>query len=238
MVYVGILAAGLGVRINRQDIPKPFLPLGEKPIVVHTLEQFLINENIQKIIIVVHESWKLYAEDVLSRIDTMGNELTIISGGVNKTISIQILTEYITSTYGVNSDDLLLTHDAVRPFVTQRLIDESISVAKQYGASSVAMATNDTIVLTKDSSTLSEIPPKHTMLAQQTPVTFNLKTLNEVFDDVLIQGISLDAETELARLYILRGHTINLVTGEYSNMKIINPYDLEVAEALLKERFK
>ena len=238
MVYTGVLAAGIGLRMNRQDMPKPFLPLGKKPIIIHTLEQFFISPNVEKIIVVVHEYWKRYAEDLISKHDTMGKDVVVIAGGANKTASIKMIVEHIDTSRGIDENDILLAHDAVRPFITQRMIDENIETAKKVGAANTVMPTNDTIVVTQDGRTLAEVPPKTAMLAQQTPITFNLKLLNAVFQKTLEQGLALESETEIARIFVQQGYEMQLVHGEYSNMKIINPYDLEVAEALLQERTK
>ena len=238
MVYTGILAAGIGIRMNRQDMPKPFLQLGKKPIVIHTLEQFYISPLVEKIIVVVHEFWKRYAEDLISKQDTMGKDVAVIAGGANKTASIMLLAEHIDMSWGIQDADILLAHDAVRPFITQRMIDENIEAARKYGAANTVMTTNDTIIMTQDGRTLAEVPPKNAMLAQQTPIAFNLNLLKTVFQKILDQGIALETETEIARLFVQQGYEMHLVPGEYSNMKIINPYDLEVAEALLKERTK
>ena len=235
MVYTGILAAGLGLRMNRQDMPKPFLPLGKKPIVIHTLEQFFVCPHIGTILVVVHEYWKRYAEDLISKYDTMGKEVIVITGGANKTASIKMIVEHISSTHGISDEDILLAHDAVRPFVTQRIIEENIETAREYGTANTVMTTNDTIVVTQDGKTLAEVPPKSTMYAQQTPVTFNLSCLSAVFEKAAQQGITLETESEIGRLFVQHGQEMRLVFGEYSNMKIINPYDLEVAEALIRE---
>jgi len=238
MVYTGILAAGIGLRMNRQDMPKPFLPLGKKPIIIHTLEQFFISPQVEKIIVVVHEYWKRYTEDLITKHDAMGKDVVVIAGGANKTASIKTIVEHIDASWGIGEYDILLAHDAVRPFITQRMIDENVETAKNTGAANTVMITNDTIIVTKDGQTLAEVPPKTTMFAQQTPITFNLKLLNTVFQKTSEQGIALETETEIARLFVQQGYEMQLVSGEYSNMKIINPYDLEVAEALLQERKK
>jgi 2-C-methyl-D-erythritol 4-phosphate cytidylyltransferase len=236
MIYAGILAAGIGARMHRQDMPKQFLHLGEKPIIINTLEQFLINPYVDKIIIVVPESWKIFTEDLIDKYDNMGKSITVIAGGENKTVSVQMIVRHIENTWGIDDSDILLAHDGVRPFVTQRIINENIEIAKEYGAVSTVMTTNDTIFVSADKNTISEIPSKSNMFAAQTPQTFKLKTLRSVFEQAITQGICLSAETELARLCIRMGTAIRLVQGEYFNMKIINPYDLEVANALLRER--
>ncbi len=232
MIYAGILAAGLGVRMHRQDMPKQFLLLGEKPIIIHTLEQFTVNPNIEKILIIVPEEWKLYAEDMLSQYDFMGKEYAVISGGVNKTESIDISVCYIDETWQIQDGDMLIAHDAIRPFITQRLIDEHIATVKKHGAANTAIVTNDAILVSKNGASLDEVPSHEHLYAEQTPQSYSLAKLKEL----LGTGVPLHKESEFPRLWLKAGYEMRLVQGEYFNMKIINPYDLEVAEALLKER--
>lgn len=236
MIYAGILAAGLGVRMHRLDMPKQFLPLGNKPIIIHTLEQFFINPLIGRIIIVAPDSWKIYTEDLLARYDSMGKECFVIIGGRNKVESIDAIVRYIDETWGIADDDVLIAHDAIRPFITQRIINDNIDSARCYGAANTAIMTNDAILVSKDGFLLDEVPPHEIMYAEQTPQTYMLAMLKNAIDKAVAGGVKLNEENELPRLYIKAGNRMCLVRGEYSNMKIINPYDLEVANALLKER--
>jgi len=236
MIYAGILAAGIGTRMHRQDMPKQFLPLGEKPILIHTLEQFIVNQRIEKILIIVPDEWKLYAEDMLSQYDFMGKEYVVISGGVNKTESIGASVDYIEETWQIKENDILIAHDAIRPFITQRLIDEHIETVKKYGATNTAMVTNDAILVSKNGTLLDEVPNHKHLYAEQTPQSYSLAKLKELLKKIKDRGMPLHNESELPRLWLKEKYEMRLVRGEYFNMKIINPYDLEVAEALLKER--
>lgn len=238
MTYAAILAAGFGVRMNRQDLPKPFLMLGSKPIIIHTLEQFYVNRSVDKIIVVAAETWRTYAEDIIHKHGSLGKEVTVISGGESKTESIALVADYITKNFGANNEDILLTHDAIRPFVTQRMIDDNIRTAQTYGAASTVMTTNDTIIVSQDGVTMSEVPRKFQMFAEQTPQTYKLTALSDMFERAMKDDVILSDETALARLFHRFGGQMRLVAGEYSNMKITNPYDLEVANALLIERSK
>lgn len=238
MIYAAILAAGFGVRMHRQDLPKPFLALGSKPIIIHTLEQFFLNRRVDKIIVVTADTWRTYAEDLIRRYNTFGKAVSVISGGKSKTESVSLVVKYITENFQTGDTDILVSHDAVRPFITQRMIDENIDAAFAYHAVSTVMTTNDTIVVSVDGMRLHEVPTKYTMLAAQTPQSFHLKTLDAMFNRAIRAGVELKDETELVRLYMRYGGDVRLVKGEYSNMKIINPYDLEVANALLEERLK
>ena len=236
MIYAGILAAGLGERMHRQDMPKQFLPLGEKPIIIHTMEQFFLNPQVGRIIVVAPERWKLYAEDLISRYDAMGKECFVITGGKNKAESINAVAQYIDKKWGITDEDVLIAHDAIRPFITQRIINDNIETAKRDGAANTVMVTNDAILVSKDGLLLDEVPPHEIMYAEQTPQTYMISRLKTAIEKAVSEGIKLKDENELPRLYIKSGNRMCLVRGEYSNMKIINPYDLEVANALLKER--
>ena len=236
MVYASILAAGLGIRMHRQDMPKQFLPLGSKPIIIHTLEQFFINTSVDKIIVIAPEKWLPYTEDLINRHNLTGKELKVIKGGINKAVSISMSARFVEKTWGVNDEDILVAHDAIRPFITQRLIDENINTAIRHGAANTAIVMNDTIMVSKDGKNVHEISPFGQMFAEQTPQTYSLPKLLQMFSIAASSGIFLEHDPELPRLWLRLGETLPMVKGEYFNMKIINPYDLEVANALLKER--
>jgi len=236
MIYASILAAGLGTRMHRQDMPKQFLPLGEKPIIIHTLEQFFINTSVGRVIIVAPSEWVPYTEDLLIQYNLTNKEFAVIPGGINKPVSISLAAHYIRDTWGVNDEDVLVAHDAIRPFITQRIIDENIEAAKKYGAANTAIITNDAKFVSKDGSFLDEVLPFHQIFAEQTPQSYLLSEFLEILKKAEESGIRLFAESELPRLWINMGQTMYIVRGEYFNMKIINPYDLEVANALLRER--
>lgn len=224
------------MRMRREDMPKQFLPLGEKPVMIHTMEQFFVNARIDKIIVVAPDAWRQYTQDLITQYNSMGKEVSVIIGGANKTESIDIIVKYIDEKWGVSGEDMLITHDAIRPFVTQRIIDENINAAMSKGAVNTVITTNDTILTSKDGHTVGSIPPKNMMFAQQTPQTYMLQKLQAAFTQAAEKHIPLREESELARLYTQLGNEMYFVMGEYSNMKIINPYDLEVANALLKEK--
>lgn len=236
MIYAGILAAGMGTRMHRQDLPKQFLPLGEKPLIINTLEQFYVNPQVGRVILVVPEEWKLFTEDMIKQYDNMGTEIYIVTGGTNKTLSIDKIVQFIKEKWGISDDDILIAHDGVRPFVTQKIIDDNIASSMEYGLSVTAAITNDTILVSEDGIGVSDIPKKTKMLAEQTPLTFKLSILINIFDEAKKNEVKLENETELARLCLRFGHSMHIVYSDSSNMKIITPYDLKIANALLVEK--
>lgn len=233
MIYAVILAGGLSDKMYRIDTPRPFLMLGSKPIIIHTIEQFVINSQVDKVIIAVSDEWILHTQSMLLKWLPNEEDMPIVGGGKNKADTLRVVVRYIDEQYGINDDDIILGHDAIRPFITQRIIDENIEAARKYKAVNTVMITTDTIARSTDGEKITELPPKQHMFAEQTPQTFNGKLLKEIFDTAG-QNIT-ENEPEVARIFINQGKDIHMVMGEYSNMKLISPYDLEVANALLKE---
>lgn len=223
----------MGARMHRSDLPKQFLMLGNKPIIIHTVEQFVICPEIDQIVIVAPYEWMLYTEDLLAKWIPGVQDIAVICGGKNKNQSIQMLMSYVNDHYGIHDEDILVCHDAIRPFITQRIIEENISSAQKFGVVNTVVQTPDTIVESVNGSSVSNIFSISTTYSEQTPQTFNIKLLKSA-----IESVSDDIrteETDTVRLMHHCGHVVRLVRGENSNMKIITPYDLEVANALLRE---
>lgn len=231
MVYAGILAGGYGWDQTRKDMPKQFFLIGTKPIIIHTTEQFVINPQVEKIIVVVPENWVVYAKDLFKKAN-YGKEIIVISGGNNKNHSIKKIVEYIDLNYGIDASDILINHDAIRPFVTQRIIDENIRSIKNYDSASTAVPTIDTIIKANEYKEIIEITSKKVFYSEQTPQTFKLEKLHKTYKNEKLAFKYVNA----IRMFMEDGNSVRLVNGEYSNIKIVTQYDLEVANAILKEK--
>ena len=91
MIFAGILAGGKGTRMGRTELPKQFLKIGEKPIIIHTIEQFIISNKIDKIIVATPENWKSYTEDVINKYYSNEERIQIIIGGEMKQLLIYVI---------------------------------------------------------------------------------------------------------------------------------------------------
>ena len=125
MIYASILAGGKGTRMGNTDMPKQFLNIGKKPIIIHTLEKFLLNNRIDKIIITTPKQWIEHTTDILKKYipQSMIKKIYVCEGGKDRNESIMNSIKYIQSKFGNNIDDIIITHDAVRPFITHRIIE-------------------------------------------------------------------------------------------------------------------
>ena len=234
MIYAEVVAGGKGTRMGNTELPKQFLMLVEKPVVIHTLERFLENPQVDRIILCVPAEWKNYAEDMIT--EYLGEEsgIDVAAGGDHRNATVLSGCRYIEERYGIRDDDIILTHDAVRPFVTQRVIDENIKAAGKYGAAVTAVGAVDTIAEADESGMLKNIPPREKMYQEQTPQTFMLGRMKSV-----IEGFTDEEQrlfTDVCKAYLNKGIPVKVVEGEPFNIKITTPYDMKTAEMIIKEK--
>lgn len=230
MNFAGILAGGKGTRMGKTDLPKQFLMLGEKPILIHTLEQFIVADNIDHIVVAVPETWINYTKDIIEKY-CKDNRVTVIQGGQNRNETIFNICNYIKENFEVTEEDVIVTHDAVRPFITQRIIKDNIEKCKEYGATDTVIPATDTIVEAKDNTTISNIPIRDIMYQGQTPQSFNIAKFMEVSNSLTEE--EKDILTDAAKIYVLKDQKVGLVMGELYNMKITTMYDLKMANLML-----
>lgn len=232
MVYAGILAGGYGWDQTKEEMPKQFMLIGNKPIILHTVEQFLVNPFVEKIIVAAPENWIVYARDLFKKNVSSDKEIEVIAGGKNKNLSIKKITWFIEEHYGINQEDILINHDAIRPFVTQRIIDENIAAIKNYDSANTAVPTIETIIKAEKDGIIEEITSKRIFYSEQTPQTFNLWKLKKTYQNESLSNKYVNA----VKMFMEDKNNVHLVMGEYSNIKIVTQYDLEVANAILRDK--
>ncbi len=232
MVFGVILAGGMGSRMGNVEKPKQFLTIGEKPIIVHTLEKFYVNPKFEKIIVLCPSQWVEHTKNLVKKYMKDGERIIVISGGATRNETIMNSIAYIEEKYGLDEDTIIVTHDSVRPFVTHRIIEENISCAMKYGACDTVIPATDTIVESDDHKVITNIPNRVNMYQGQTPQSFKAKTLKELY--YALSEEEKEILTDAAKIFVMKGQKVHLVEGEVFNIKITYPYDLRVAETMTK----
>ena len=232
MIYAEILAGGKGTRMGNTDVPKQFLKLGEKPIVIHTIEKFLLNSKISNILVVVPEAWINTMNDLIKKYISNSEKIKVVKGGASRNETIMNGIKFIEDNYGINDEDIVITHDAVRPFLSYRIIDENIDYAEKFGATDTVISANDTIVVSENHNTILDIPIRDSMYQGQTPQSFNIKLLLNAYNS--LNKKEKEILTDAAKIMVLKGIDVRMIKGEYYNIKITTPFDLVVANAILK----
>lgn len=232
MIYAAILAGGIGSRMGNVPLPKQFLDLDNKPIIVHTVEKFILKNDFNKIIIATPEKWIEHTKNVLSKHNINSKKIEVIKGGSDRNETIMNILKFINCAYGSNDEDIIVTHDAVRPFLTHRIIAENIKFAQEFGAVDTVISAIDTIVASKNGKTISDIPVRGEMYQGQTPQSFNIKLLKEKYK--ALSDNQKKILTDACKILVEQGEDVHLVKGEPFNIKVTTPYDLKVADSIIK----
>ncbi|HHP9971671.1 TPA: IspD/TarI family cytidylyltransferase [Listeria monocytogenes] len=233
MIYAEILAGGKGTRMGNVNMPKQYLPLKGKPIIVHTIEKFILNDRFEKIIIATPKDWINHTQDIIKKY-IFDSRVIVIEGGTDRNETIMNGIRYVEKEFGLNEDDIIVTHDAVRPFITHRIIEENIDMALEFGSVDTVIPAVDTIVESTNHDFITDIPVRGNIYQGQTPQSFNMKTIQKHYNNLTDDEKQI--LTDACKICLLVGEKVKLVNGGISNIKITTPYDLKVANAIVQER--
>lgn len=232
MVVAAILAGGSGTRMGAAA-PKQYLLLGNEPILVHSVRAFLQHAQVDRVCVVVPAAYKQETEALLATHFENAKDIAVIAGGANRSLSLLNAAKHFS--LFCPPDCVFLTHDAVRPFVTKRMIDDSIAACRQYGAVGTVVPAVDTLLLSEDGHFISSVPPRSTAFHAQTPQTFALGTLTALLEKA--DEAQLAAFTDGCSVFLAAGKPVYMVQGEPYNIKITYPDDLARGEEILKKHF-
>lgn len=233
-VYAAILAGGSGTRMGNPDKPKQFWEMGEKPVIVHTIEKFCMVSEFEKIIVLAPDTWVSQTRDIVLRyLAQFAERIEVIAGGAQRNDTIMNAIDYIEQREGDLGDTIIVTHDAVRPFVTYRIIEENIVAARQTGACDTVIPATDTIVQSTDGELIGSIPPRTEYYQGQTPQSFKAKVLKDLFAE--LTGDEKAILTDACKICVLKGQPVALVRGDVSNIKLTYTNDMRIARAMLQD---
>lgn len=231
MVFAVVLAGGVGSRMGNTQTPKQYLQLGSKPIIVHTVEKFFVNSVFEKVIVLCPKAWVAHTRNMIGKSLGRTQRVEVVEGGSSRNDTVYRALCHIEAQFGLDEGTVIVTHDAVRPFVTHRIIADNIAAAEQYGACDTVIPATDTIVESADGAEISGIPPRSNMYQGQTPQSFRAKKLKQIYES--LSQAEKDSLTDACKIFVMKGEPVRLVQGEVFNIKITYPYDLKVAKTLL-----
>lgn len=222
-VQVIIAAGGTGQRMNTV-LPKPLLLLGGEPVVVRTLRVFDSHPLVSGAVLVVHED-HLEAYRQAVRAAGFSHKVEVIPGGETRTASVRRGLQFMDE-----DTDIVIVHDSVRPFVTAGMIDEGVAAAIGEKAAAAGVPVKATVKLVDPlSGFVRETLDRSLAWEIQTPQIFDRRLIDEAY-----RG---DGEaTDDAGLVERAGYRVKVYMGDYRNIKITTPEDMEIAEVLLKGR--
>jgi 2-C-methyl-D-erythritol 4-phosphate cytidylyltransferase len=241
-VVVIIPAAGLGTRMTsatrvkakRPAPSKQFTELGGTPILIHTLRKFAASPQVSEIFVALRrdeivgfrERLDAEAQDILRK------RVELVEGGEHRQHSVANALAAVSAGPG----DIVLVHDAVRPFVTPEIIHEVIRGAEKHGAAIAGMPAVDTVKQverTADGALITSTVPRERVVMAQTPQGFRYEILKQAFDEAAADGF---IGTDEASLVERSGKEVAVVMGSPRNLKITTPADMELAEFYLQQQ--
>jgi 2-C-methyl-D-erythritol 4-phosphate cytidylyltransferase len=208
-----LLMGGEGSRFG-SPIPKQFHLIGGEKIYLHTLDTFKKSNLFDEIILVCHPDW----------IDLPHER--VVKGGKTRQES-----SYLGLQGFKLKPDIVLIHDAVRPFVTEQILKENIEGAIQWGAVDTCIPSADTIVHVPDGKIIESIPKRDEYFRGQTPQSFQMDWILEAHEMALKDGI--ENASDDCRLVLRLGKKVHVVSGDEKNIKITSEFDLFIANQMM-----
>ena len=231
MLYYMIMAGGIGSRMNSPELPKQYLKIDDEPIIVKTIRNFEDFGSFAAGVVCCPIDWIEYTKAMLLENGISSDSITVISGGKNRNCSVKNGCRFLSENYNITENDVILTHDAVRPFINSRIIKENISAVNEFGAANTVMPVYDSIIRSTDSEYLHECVKRDDIYRVQTPQSFRLKELETVINS--LTDDELANYTDVASIFHNKGYNVRLVKGSDNNIKITTPFDLAVAQAII-----
>jgi len=238
-VVVIIPAAGLGTRMafapgakgKKPAASKQFAELAGTPILIHTLKEFSASPELKEIWVALRASEMEAFKQLIEKESEALKEtqIRLVEGGEHRQHSVANAIQAISAA----PDDVILVHDAVRPFVTAEIIHNVIRAAKKYGAAIAGIPAVDTVKQverTAEGALITSTIPRERVVMAQTPQGFRYDVIKKAFDEAAADGF---VGTDEASLVERSGHEVAVVMGSPRNLKITTPADLELARFYL-----
>ena len=228
MANIGLLIAGGSGNRMHQDIPKQFITVNERPVIIYTLEAFEKHPEIDAIAVVCIEGW----EQVLwayARQFNITKLKYIIQGGRNGQDSIRNGVYELEKYYAL--DDIVLIHDAIRPMVSAEIISDNIRVAREYGNAITVIPCAEAMMQTEDGVVSVCSYPRDRLKRTQTPQAFRIGDICDLHRRALEAGITNSVAS--CTLKIEMGEQVYFSVGSEKNIKLTTIDDIDIFKALL-----
>ena len=222
-----IIAGGVGARMH-QDIPKQFLSVNDKPVIIYTLEAFQNHPDIDAIYVACLSGWQEILKAYIKQFN-ITKAVTIIEGGKNGQDSIRNGVYAIAENY--QDDDLIMVHDAIRPMLSADIISENIVKCKKYGNAITVIPCMEAMLKSEDEIESTESILRNSLFRAQTPQTISVGEAVRLHKEALEKGITNSVAT--CTLLLELGRKVYFAKGSELNIKITTTDDITIFKALL-----
>ena len=227
--FAVILAGGIGQRMG-ESLPKQFIKLSGCPIIILTIRRILSVQEFDKIIIVIHPDWKQYLKNQIEEYQISTEKIIITSGGKERLDSIKNSLKQI-MLISNSPDDIVVICDAVRPFVSKEILQNSIKMSRSHGACVCALPAIDTMLYVEN-NIITSVPLRKNIFHGQAPDSFQVSILNEALNSLTEDEKKIITGT--AQICVLKHIPVYTIPGDIKNIKITTPDDIKIAENILQ----
>ncbi len=212
-------------------VPKQFLEINGKPILIHTLQLFEEHEEIDKIYLAMSKDYIRYTEQLVLdyRIDKLA---AIVPGG--ETAQDSIFNALTKAREENPEDSIVLVHDGVRPFIEYSVISDNIASVKEFGSAITCTLCYETIMISKDGQKVDDLPLRKETYSAQAPQSFYLKDIIEAHEAVRARENRYENMVDACTIYRSLGRQPHIVLGNRGNIKVTTPEDVYMFRALLQ----
>ena len=226
-----IFAGGVGRRMQTKALPKQFLKLHDKPIIIHTLDKFQTCKKIDGIIVVMVESYLDYFNEMLKEYSYIDKIAEVVPGGETGQLSIYNGLEATKRNYG--EDCIVLIHDGVRPIIDSKLIEDNIDMVRIKGNAISAAKVVETIFMREDGM-VGEVVDRSKSWLAKAPQSFYLKDILAAHYNALQEGKTdyIDSCSIMQSM----GVKLNMVECSNDNIKITTPTDFYLFKAIMEKK--
>ncbi len=209
------------------DIPKPFIELAGKSILQRSIECFLETDGLVQVLIATSEDYFEFCSDIFDNYSNNNIVFSVVKGGSERQDSIRNAINQL-----FEEVELVAVHDAVRPFVKKKYIDECFELASKFGGAVLSVPVKDTIKKVNKDHIVTETPDRSQLWQSQTPQVFRKEIISKAYDSAIKDNfLGTDDSSLVERI----GKEVKVVEGGRENLKITFPIDLNIAELIINE---
>ena len=220
-------AAGRGLRMGG-SVPKQFLAIGGLPLVVHSLRVLQAAPSIDTIVLAVPQADIAYCQAEIVKAHGFSKVTKVVAGGPERQDSVRLALAAVG-----NDAEIVLIHDAVRPFLTVQMVEDVVKAARQTGAAIIALPMRDTVKQVRADHVIERTVDRQPLWLAQTPQAFRMDWLQEAHRKAHDEGV---VATDDAYLLEWMGRPVTVVEGSGENIKVTRPEDMIIGEAILASR--